>query len=121
MGIYSSSIKHTSLIGSIAKITGCLRWIQLQAHDIRVNELPMQVKFAGNVALVDETILLVKMDGGKIIHAHAQVDLANRASLPGPSDEIRQHVAPYTEIPVFAQDGRTKLARHVAGEDAYPC
>jgi len=56
--------------------------IQLQAHDIDINELLLQVKLAGEPALLDETILLIQVDGGKIIDAHTRVDLANRTSLP---------------------------------------
>src|SRR5437588_6032130 len=69
----------------------------------------MQVKLAGELALLDETILLIQVDGGKIIDAHTQVDLANRSSYPGPIDEIGQHTAPDAEIPVPAQDGHSKL------------
>ena len=52
--------------------------IQLQAHHKDINELPVQVKLAGEPALLDETILLIQVDGGKIIDAHTQVDLAKR-------------------------------------------
>ena len=50
----------------------------MQAHYIDINELPVQVKLAGEPALLDETILLIQVDGGKIIDAHTQVDLAKR-------------------------------------------
>src|SRR6266702_3926794 len=87
----------------------------------------MQVKLAGEPALLDETVLLIQVDGGKIIDAHTQVDLANRSSFPGPIEEIRQHTAPDPEIPVFAQDGHPKLtgmleARTLArAEGQCPC
>ena len=48
----------------------------MQAHDRDINELPVQVKLAGESALLDETVLLIQVDGGKIIDAHTQVDLA---------------------------------------------
>jgi len=58
------------------------RRIQLQAHHKDINKLPMQVKLAGESPLLDETILLIQVDGGKIIDAHTQVYLSNRISLP---------------------------------------
>ncbi len=69
----------------------CLGRIKLQTHYIHINELPMQVKLAGESTLLDETIRFIQVDGGKIIDAHTQVDLANGVCLPGPIDEIRQH------------------------------
>src|SRR5579864_1130052 len=83
--------------------------IKLQTHPIRIYELSVQVKLAGESALLNKPIFLVEVDGGKIIHAHTQVDLANRPTLPGPLDEIREHLAPDPEIPVFAQDRHPKL------------
>src|SRR2546421_11748440 len=71
----------------------------------------MQVKLAGESPLLDETILLIQVDGGKIIDAHTQVDLANRTRVPGPIDEIGQHPAADPAIPVSAQDGHPKLTR----------
>src|SRR5947209_3624362 len=71
----------------------------------------MQVKLAREPALLDEAIILVQVDGGKIIDANTQVDLANRRGLPGPINEIRQHVVSDPAIPVFAQDAHPELAR----------
>ena len=61
----------------------------MQAHQIGIKELPVQVKFASKAALLDKPMLLIEMDGRKIIDAHTQVDLANHAGLPGPIDQMR--------------------------------
>ncbi len=87
----------------------CLGRIKLQTHYIHINELPMQVKLAGESTLLDETIRFIQVDGGKIIDAHTQVDLANGVCLPGPIDEIRQHPAPDAQVPVSAQDAHPKF------------
>ncbi len=63
----------------------------MQAHHRDINELPPQIKLAGDSTFLDQTILLIQMDGGKITDAHTQVNLANRTRLPGSIDEIRQH------------------------------
>jgi hypothetical protein len=69
----------------------------------------MQEKLAGELALVHKATLLVQMDGRQIIHAHMQVDLANRPALSGPLDQAGKHLTLDAQILATAQDSHHKL------------
>src|SRR5882672_5938150 len=69
----------------------------------------MYIKLAGDATFLHKAMLLIKMDRGKVINANTQVDLANRADLPGPINKMREHISPDPQAPVFAQDSYPKF------------
>ena len=55
-------------------------------------------------------MLLIEVDGGKIVDAHSEIDLPNDAIAPGPLREIREHMAADPQVPVAAQYAGAELA-----------